>query len=116
MSNNDLNRLRHIRDASEKILQITLNKSLEDFIEDELISLASIHLIEIIGEAANDISSLIVESHPEVPWTSIIGMRNRLIHKYYDINLEIVWNTIIKDIPSLFEKINEIIASLENSE
>ncbi|MEX2681609.1 MAG: DUF86 domain-containing protein [Candidatus Sigynarchaeota archaeon] len=113
MSSNDIIRLKEMKDAAEKVARITNGKTREMFLIDELLHLASTHLIEIIGEAASEISDDLKEKHPDVPWKAIIGMRNRLIHKYFDVNLEIVWNTIIKDIPPLLRQLKAIIEAME---
>ena len=55
--------------------------------------------IEIIGEAASRVSQDFRATHPQLPWADIVGMRNRLIHAYFDINLDRVWDTIKKDLP-----------------
>jgi uncharacterized protein with HEPN domain len=63
--------------------------------------LSLVQLIEIIGEASNGISIETKESMPHVPWSDIIGMRNRLIHGYFDIDLLIVWKTAMEEVPEL---------------
>lgn len=65
--------------------------------------------IEIIGEAAAGVSKETQESYPQLPWAAVIGMRNRLIHTYFDINLDIVWSTVTQDIPPLSAQIEKII-------
>ena len=72
-----------------------------------MLVLALVKDIEIVGEAATRISENVQRSHPEIPWTDIIGMRHRLIHAYFEINLDILWETVVTDLPPL-------IASLEN--
>lgn len=74
---------------------------------DRKLVLALMKSIEIIGEAATKITKECQESLSQIPWPNIIGMRNRLIHAYFDINLEILWKTVTEDLPGL-------IAELEN--
>ena len=62
-----------------------------------------------IGEAAVAVSSELREKYPQIPWSGIVGMRNRLIHGYYDINLDIVWKTVKEDIPPLKVELEKII-------
>ena len=69
--------------------------------DDRKLKHALVRLLEIIGEAANGMSSNIKEKHPGIPWKEMIGMRNRLIHGYFDVDLDIVWQTVSKDIPPL---------------
>ena len=74
---------------------------------DRKLSLAVVRLLEIIGEAANGLSSEFKLSRADLPWTGIIGMRNRLIHGYFDLNLDIVWQTIQEDLPFLLENLKD---------
>jgi uncharacterized protein with HEPN domain len=66
--------------------------------------------MEIIGEAASRLTPEFREQHPLLPWGDIIGMRNRLIHAYYDVNLDTLWKTIEEDMPLLIERLSEILA------
>lgn len=68
---------------------------------DRKLKHALVRLLEIIGEAANGMSSSIKEEHPDIPWKEMIGMRNRLIHGYFDVDIDTVWQTVSKDIPPL---------------
>ncbi|MEO1288120.1 MAG: HepT-like ribonuclease domain-containing protein, partial [Chloroflexota bacterium] len=72
-------RIQHIKDASQKIIDYTQGKSKEDFVRDELLQLAIIRLIEIIGEASARLTEDFREDHTDIPWQAIIGMRNRLV-------------------------------------
>ncbi len=105
----DILRLYHILDAAEEIIEFTKNKEREDLDNDRKLNLAVVHLLEIIGEAANGISTELHERYLDIPWYAMIGMRNRLIHGYFDIDLDVVWKTVQKDIPNLIEKIKEIL-------
>jgi uncharacterized protein with HEPN domain len=66
-------------------------------------------LIEIIGEAANGITTACQEQNPEVPWLEIVGMRHRLIHAYFDVNLDILWATVTVDLPPLAASLETIL-------
>jgi len=65
---------------------------------DELLQNAVLHWIEIIGEAARGVSGKVRDAHPEVPWRAITDMRNRVSHGYFDIDLDVVWNTVTRDL------------------
>ena len=67
--------------------------------------------VEIIGEAASKTSKECHKNLPQIPWANIIGMRNRLIHAYFDVNLDILWKTITEDLPPLTSELKEILES-----
>lgn len=111
--NDDKTRIKHIQEASQKVIQFTEDKSQDDFENNELLQLAIIRLIEIIGEASARLTSEFREKHPSIPWQAIIGMRNRLVHAYFAIDYDVAWATITVAIPDLLEQI-EIISFDEN--
>jgi uncharacterized protein with HEPN domain len=71
------------------------------FNADELIQNWIVHHLQVIGEAARTLSPTLRELHPQVPWTEIIGMRTILVHRYFDIDLDIVWAVVERDLPPL---------------
>ncbi|GAV22218.1 DUF86 domain-containing protein [Carboxydothermus pertinax] len=79
-----------------------------EFIKDNKTIDAVVRNLEIIGEAANKIPNEITKHFPEIPWNAMRGIRNILIHEYFGINLEIIWETIQRDIPDLIKKIANI--------
>ncbi|ANV83729.1 hypothetical protein AWQ21_04645 [Picosynechococcus sp. PCC 7003] len=111
----DFTRLKHIQDSARLVLQFTAGRTRDDLASDEMLSLALVRLVEIIGEAANHISLDVRDSHPEVPWRQMIGMRNRLIHGYFDVDLDILWVVVSHDIADLLININKIVTELEDS-
>jgi uncharacterized protein with HEPN domain len=102
----DLIRLKHMRDAAEKAVKFTLGKSRRDLSQDEQLALACVRLIEIVGEAAAKVSQETKERLKEIPWNEIVGTRNRLIHGYEEVDLDIVWQILGQDLPDLLEKLN----------
>ena len=95
--------------ASKKAIKFTAGLNFQDFLESELHQSAVIRPLEIIGEAAGKISQETRSAYPKIPWKSMIGMRNRLIHDYLDIDLQTVWDTIQVDLPSLIAVIEPLI-------
>ena len=77
------------------------DRSRSDLDEDELLRLALTKLVEIVGEAAKHISDEVRSSHPGVPWSAAARMRDRLVHHYFDINLDVLWSTVTSDLPRL---------------
>ena len=108
LARHDVIRLMHMRDAASKALRISAAKSREALDrEDEPLPDALIHLLSVIGEAANKVGGESRAALPEVPWAEIVGMRNRLIHAYFDIDLDILWATVQDRLPALVEVLNE---------
>jgi uncharacterized protein with HEPN domain len=78
-----------------------------------MLSLALVRLIEIIGEAANNISVEKQNQYSEIPWRRMVGMRNRLSHAYFEVDLDIVWQVVIQDLPKILPQIETAISELE---
>lgn len=78
---------------------------------NRLVSQAIVRLIEVVGEAAVQISKEYKATHPELPWAQIIGMRNRIVHAYFDIDYELVENTIKSDFPKLIDQLIKLITN-----
>ena len=98
-------------DAVKEVEQFTSGKSRKDLDKDRLLTLGVIKAIEMIGEAASKVTSDVRRQFPDIPWDDIIGMRNRLIHGYYKVDLNRVWTTVIDDIPLLRKQLEEIVTN-----
>ena len=105
----DLIRLKHMLEAAKKAVEFTRGKSEADFSKDEKLALALVRLLEIVGEAAKRVSEDIRKDHREIPWKEIAGTRDRLIHGYFDVDLEIVGKIVIQDLPKLITHLEKII-------
>ncbi len=104
----DVDFLQHIVDAGLKTARFIGSKSSVDFESDEQLQDAVIRNLEVIGEAVTKLSPSLKSSYAEVPWVAIAGMRNRLIHAYMTVNLELVWETAFTFLPELIAQILEI--------
>jgi uncharacterized protein with HEPN domain len=82
--------------------------------KEELIQVWIIYYIQIAGEAANQLSDTMKKNHPEIPWRGIIGMRNVLVHQYFGVDLDEIWDTVSADLPVLKVKIQEILAEYQS--
>jgi uncharacterized protein with HEPN domain len=98
-----------MRDAARQAMRYCAGRAREDLSEDEMLSLSLIRLLEVIGEAARGLSASLCEKHPEVAWNRIVGIRNRLIHGYFDVNLDVVWQTVREDLAPLVARLDSII-------
>ena len=107
----DRERLLDILEAIERIEKYT-SKGREVFEDDELIQTWVIHHLEIIGEASRSLSTPIRQQHPDTPWSEIAGMRNILVHHYFGVDASAVWNAVDRDLPSLKQQIEAILAEL----
>jgi uncharacterized protein with HEPN domain len=84
-------RLQHMNDAASEAVAFLEGRSQSDLNYDRMLVLSLVKLIEIIGEAASRVTDRTRKQYPEIPWVNIIAMRNRLIHAYYDVDLNILW-------------------------
>lgn len=107
----DREKLRDILEAIERIDRYAV-QGRQNFEENELIQTWFIQHLQIIGEASRALSQDIREQHPNVPWSQIIGMRNILTHNYFEIDLEIVWSAVERELPELKPKIEAILRTL----
>lgn len=115
MSESDLVRVRHMLDAAREALEFGSGKSPEDLRQDRLLTLALLKCIEIIGEAASKVSPELRAEHPGIPWTDIVGMRHRLVHVYFDVDLSRVCDTLTDDLPPLIPALERILSRAEGA-
>jgi uncharacterized protein with HEPN domain len=101
--------LRQMLDYAQKAVTLSRGKKRIDLDKDLTFNLALTRLVEIIGEAANRVPSEFQDNHPEIPWMEIIGMRNRLIHGYDEVDFDFLWNVVRNDLPSLIKQLNKIL-------
>jgi uncharacterized protein with HEPN domain len=100
--------LSHIRDAIDRIEAFT-SGGLEGFVRDLMVQDAVIRNLEVIGEATKGLSEEIRSANPDVPWKQIAGMRDVLIHHYFGVKLETVWQVVIEHLPPLCKRVEELI-------
>ena len=97
----DIELLDDISEAIRRLEIYSQNMRYEDFLEDTKTQDAVIRNLEIIGEAAKNITDELKEKHPKIMWKELAGIRDKLIHHYFGVNLEIVWTIIDEDLPQL---------------
>lgn len=111
MPKSDLIRLRHMVDSAREALGFIEGRSRSDLNTDRMLSLSLVKSVEIVGEAAYQISDEMKARYPQIPWQDIMGMRHRLVHAYYAINLNILWTTVTKDLPPLVDQLEHILST-----
>lgn len=105
---NDRERLLDIGEAVDRIME-KLPKAKDEFIRSDLLQVWVSWHLQMIGEAANNISAPFQKKHPEIPWKDIIAMRNLLVHQYFRIDPDELWSTAYDDLPRLRMQINSIL-------
>ncbi|MBS0606781.1 MAG: DUF86 domain-containing protein [Parachlamydiales bacterium] len=111
MENKDLARLKHMLDSAEAILSFAKGKRRASLDKNRLLLSAVLREFEIIGEAANRVTEKTKKRFPNLPWKELVGMRNRLIHAYFDVDHDIIWKTIREYLPSFQEQLEQAISS-----
>ena len=102
--------LKHMLEHSGEIISLTKACSRSDIDENRMLNLSLVRLLEIVGEAAGRISQETRDSYPEIAWKQIIGMRNKLIHGYDEVDFDILWKIVKEDIPSLINELELILS------
>lgn len=106
----DRERLEHMLMAIDRILRYTKGKTFQDLVEDDMMYYAVVKNIEIIGEAANMLTIDFQTTHPETPWKMVKGMRNYIVHEYFQIDNLVVWDVVTNELATLREQISRYIA------
>ena len=109
----DSKRLQDILDAIDRIES---RFDLDRIEYDEMLQVWVLYHLQIIGEAARALSSEIMQNYSQVPWSKIVGLRNRVVHEYFDIDLDIVIDIVTYDLPELKEQITGILNNYSDSE
>jgi len=105
--------IQDISDAMNKAMEFVEGMEYEDFICDDKTIFAVIRAIEVIGEAVKSIPEDVKKEYPEIPWREMAGMRDKLIHGYFGVNLKRVWKTVKEEIPPLKPLFEKILINLE---
>ena len=114
MAPTETDRLRHMRDAANAALSFIQGRGRPDLDSDAMLTFALIRAVEIIGEAAARLPGPVRDAHPEIPWAQIIGMRNRLVHGYYDVDLDVLWVTVSTNLAPLIAALDAMLSPSTN--
>ncbi len=109
MSPEDLTRMRHMLESSGEALALIKDKSRQDLDAERILSLALVRLLEIVGEAASRVSPTTRREFSDIPWTQMVSLRNRLIHGYDAVDMDVLWEILTKDLPPLIVQLHNIL-------
>jgi len=104
----DLIRLRHMLDSAREATGLIKDKSRQDLDADRVLSLALVRLLEIVGEAASRVTTPTRLQYPDIPWAQIVSLRNRLIHGYDAVDLDILWKILVDDLLGLVDQLGKV--------
>ena len=109
----DRERLQHIIEAADTIMEHTKGVSFETFLSDKLLYGALIYYTMVIGEAGYKLSREFTEGYNDTPWSDIAGMRHHIVHGYYKVDNRVVWNIITNDIPALRVRVQKYLDEID---
>jgi uncharacterized protein with HEPN domain len=108
LPDDDLVRLRHMRDAAQQAVQFCVGRARSDLDSDVMLRFALVHAVTVLGEAASRVSADTRSALPALAWPAIVGMRNRLVHAYFDIDTAMLWDTLAHSVPDLLQQLQLI--------
>ncbi len=109
MQHRDLMYLGHMLDAAKQVADKVADVDKAAFDSDENLCLALLHLVQIIGESARRVSEETRTLHPQVPWSNIVGMRHKIVHDYFKIDYDLLWDVATKDMPELVVELRKFV-------
>ena len=113
MKSKDLIRLKPMLDSTQAVLEFLQGKNKSDLDTNRLLISGITRELEILGEAAGKVSSPTQLLFSDIPWKLLVGMRNRLIHAYFDVDHDIIWSTVTNDLPKLCKQLEKAISQIE---
>ena len=111
MRDEDRVRLRHMVEAAQSAIEFVSGRARADLDTDRMLLFAVVRAIEIVGEAASKVSNETRAAHNAIPWQAIIGMRNRLVHAYFEVDSQVVWKTVTVEIPAVLPQLQALAAT-----
>jgi uncharacterized protein with HEPN domain len=95
-------------EAAESAINFVTGRQRADLSSDRMLLFALVRAIEIVGEAASRVTEITRRSAADIPWSSVVSMRNRLIHAYFDVDNDVVWKTATEELPALLSKLRTL--------
>jgi uncharacterized protein with HEPN domain len=108
MPKDDLVYVGHMLDMARQARQLVAGKSRADYDADIALRLALAHLVQSIGEAARRVSPALQHAHPDMPWRNIVGIRHKVVHDYFYVDFDIIWDVVTTDLPALLSRLEQI--------
>ena len=107
-----LSRIKTKRQLIDQALrEFVANRKRSELDSDRMLLFALVRAIEIIGEAASKVSEDTRAAHDQIPWKAIVGMRNRLVHAYFEVDTQVLWETVTREVPGLLPQLREIVSN-----
>ncbi len=113
-SSRDRSRLEHILQSIQRINRYVEGKDFDDFVKDDMMYYAVVKNIEILGEASNMLTEEFRSKHPDTPWKLVSGMRNYIVHEYFQVDNNVVWDVVTHDLPSLEQQVTVYLHEFES--
>jgi uncharacterized protein with HEPN domain len=107
----DQHRIQHMLEAAQQARSFIEGRQRADLDTDVQLRMALLRVLEVIGEAANKVTPEMRAAHPQIPWPKVVGIRNHLIHAYFEVDLDIVWKTVADSLPELVPMLQAILGS-----
>jgi uncharacterized protein with HEPN domain len=98
----------HMLDMAHQARQLVAGKTRADYDADVALRLALAHLVQNIGEAARRVSPALQQAHPDIPWRNIVGIRHKVVHDYFYVDFDIIWDVVTADLPALVSRLEQI--------
>ena len=95
-------------EAAESAINFVTGRQRADLNSDQMLLFALVRAIEVVGEAASRVTEITRRSAADIPWSSVVSMRNRLIHAYFDVDSDVVWKTATEELPALLPKLRAL--------
>lgn len=105
--------LRHMLDAIDRVIEATQRVTREDFNGEWMIQDAIVHELQTLGEAAGRVSRELTDRHPELPWRQVTGLRHKIVHDYFAVDLEVVWETATLDVPAIRPMVEALLNAVD---
>ncbi len=111
MPKDDLVYVSHMLEMAQKAISLVRDRDRAAYDRDEVLRLALTHLVQVVGEAARRVSREFCDSHPQIPWRAVVGMRHKVVHDYMNVDDDILWDTVTNELPPLIDELEKMLPS-----